>query len=357
MRIAIDVQSTVGQKTGIGLYAANLLDALRRVAPQHDYLALDWGRDAMRRMRLDRRLRWQQIEVPRRARAASAAILHVPGFDAPAWKPAPVVLTVHDLIGVLFPGNLPPVARFYWSRWLPFTVRWADRIITDSAHTRQDIVRLMGIPADRITVIPLGVEPAFRPIHDLATLAAIQQKYSLPAPFILFVSTLEPRKGVDTLIDAFGLLAGDLPHTLVIGGKRGWYTEGLFRQVTQLGLAQRVLFIDYVPDADLPALINLADVFVYPSRYEGFGLPPLEAMACGIPVVTTNAASLPEVVGDAALMIPPGDPSSLAAALRQALTDTELRSQLRDAGLRRAAQFTWDATARRTLQVYEEVCR
>jgi len=355
MKIALDTQSTIGRKTGIGVYTARLLDALRRVGPQHEYCEIAWGRDPP--MRLDRRLRWQQWELPRRARAVGAEVLHVPGFDAPWRKPCPVALTVHDLIGVLFPRNLPPVARFYWSRWLPHSIRWADRVIADSEHTRRDIVRLMGIPAERIVVIPLGVQPVFRPIHDATLLAALRQKYDLPPQIILYLGTLEPRKGLDTLVDAYAMLAGEGAHDLVIVGKRGWYSEGLFRQVTQLGLERRVHFTDYVPDEDVPGLLNLAEVFVFPSRYEGFGLPPLEAMACGTPVISSNAASLPEAVGEAGLLVPPDDAAALAGALHQILADGVLRDRLRDAGLRQAARFTWEATARRTLQVYQEMRR
>ncbi len=212
----------------------------------------------------------------------------------------------------------------------------------------------MGIPAERIAVIPLGVEPGFRPIHDETFLAALRHKYALPAQVILYVGTLEPRKGLDTLIAAFATLADGFPHDLVIAGKRGWYTEGLFRQVAQLGLGDRVHFTDYVPAEDLPGLLNLAEVFVFPSRYEGFGLPPLEAMACGVPVISSDAASLPEVVGDAGLLVSPGDPAALAAALRRVLLDAALRARLRVEGPERARLFTWDATARRTLQVYEQ---
>lgn len=353
MRIAFDAQSTLGRKTGIGLYTTNLLDALRRVAPHHEYVELNWN--VTHELRTDQRLRWQQVEIPRRARAAHADLLHVPGFDAPWRKPCPVVLTVHDLIGMLFPQNLPPVARFYWSRWLPWSVRWADRIIADSEHTRRDIVRLMHISPERIVVIPLGVNRVYRPIEDRTLLDGLRQKYALPSEVILYLGTLEPRKGLDTLVAAYATLVTKIPHALVIAGKRGWYTEALFQQVRQLGLETRVHFTDYIPDADMPGLFNLADVFVFPSRYEGFGLPPLEAMACGTPVIVSKASSLPEVVGEAGLQVPPDDSPVLAQAIQRLTTNATLRARLRTAGLARAASFTWEETARRTVQVYEEL--
>ncbi|MCU0521881.1 MAG: glycosyltransferase family 4 protein [Anaerolineae bacterium] len=308
-----------------------------------------------RELRTDQRLWWQQIALPRRVRAARTNILHVPGFDAPRWKPCPVVLTVHDLIGMLFPQNLPPVARFYWSRWLPLSVRWADRIIADSEHTRHDICRLMGIPHDRIAVIPLGVGPEFHPIDDPRLLDSTRTQYGLPDRFILYLGTLEPRKGIDTLIRSYGQMASDVEHDLVVAGKRGWYTEPLFALVRELELEGRVHFAGYVPDALLPALLSLADLFVFPSRYEGFGLPPLEAMACGTPVITSNASSLPEVVGGAGMMVPPDDVPALSAALSQALESCSLRDELINKGLARASQFTWEATAQRTLEVYQDL--
>lgn len=352
-RVAVDMQATVGRKTGIGIYATQLLAALRRLAPGLDLVELTWGRDLP--MRLDRRLRWQQVEVPRRARQSQAALLHIPGFDAPGWKPCPVVLTVHDLIGMLFPQNLPLAARFYWSRWLPWSVRWADAVIADSEQTRRDLVRLLRVPEERITVIPLGVEPVYRPQTDRAALERLRQRYALPPRFILYLGTLEPRKGLDTLLTAYAALTADWPHALVLAGKKGWYTDTLFTQVKQQGLEERVHFTDYIPDEELPGLYNLAEVFAFPSRYEGFGLPPLEAMACGVPVVSSNAASLPEVIGDAGLLVPPDDPGALAAALRRVLSDADLRADLQARGWRQAARFTWDETARRTLAFYRRV--
>jgi len=353
MRICIDTHAALGHKTGIGHYAISLLDALRRVAPEHEYVPIRGRREV--RMRLHRRLGWQQGCVPWYARRVRADLLHVPGFDAPRWRVCPIVLTVHDVIGLLFPANLPPISRFYWSRWLPRTVRWADRVITDSEHTRRDLIRMLGISPQRIDVVYLGVHQAFRPLEDRHRLSEVRHKYRLPPSIILYVGTLEPRKGLDTLIAAYAALASDIEHDLVIAGKSGWYTEPLFREIQAQGLTGRVHFTDYVADEDLPALYNAADLFVFPSRYEGFGLPPLEAMACGTPVVCSDASSLPEVVGDAALLVPPDDPDALAAVLHRVLGDRALQGTMRAMGLDRAGGFTWDKTARQTVEIYERL--
>ena len=353
MKIAIDMQSTLGHKTGIGIYASALYDYLQQTTPHHQIININWQRDIP--MRLDRRLRWQQIEAPRRARAVQANVLHIPGFDAPRWKPCPVVLTVHDLIGMLFPQNLPPVSRFYWSKWLPFSVRFADHVIADSAHTRDDIVRLLHIPPERITVIPLAAGPQYHPIESQTALKKTRQKYHLPDRFILFVSTLEPRKGIDTLLAALAQIAPHTKAALVITGKPGWYTERIFEQVEQLQLQSQVYFTGYVPDEDLPMLYSCATLLAFPSRYEGFGLTVLEAMACGTPVVCSNASSLPEVAGDAALLVPPDHPTALAQAIQQVVESDILRLQMRERGLQQAARFSWEQTAHQTLAVYDRL--
>jgi glycosyltransferase involved in cell wall biosynthesis len=353
MRIALDTQSTIGRATGIGQYTARLLAALRRVAPEHTYLEVAWGKEPA--MRLPNRLLWQQLLAPRQAQHLHADLLHAPGFDAPLWKPCPVVLTCHDLIGMLFPRNLPPVSRLYWAHWLPFSVRFADAIIADSHATERDIVRLLAVDPRRITVIPLGVDPYFRP-QEAAAIAQVRAAHRLPQSYILFVSTLEPRKGIDTLLDAFAAVHSQRPDlALVIAGKRGWYWQALLDRMAVLGIAAHVHLLDYVPAGDLAALYSGATAFVFPSRYEGFGLPVLEAMACGAPVITTNVASLPEVAGDAGLLTPPDDAATLAAAIEAVVGQPALQAELRARGVARAQQFSWDRTAAATLAVYARV--
>lgn len=351
MRVAIDTQSTLGRKTGIGQYTLRLAAAMRSAAPEHEFVELNLGRDIV--MRTDRRLRWQQIQLPRRARRAGAALLHVPGFDGPVHSAIPVVLTVHDLIGMLFPQNFPPVSRLYWSQWLPFTVRFARRIIADSECTRRDIVRLMHIPAERIQVIPLGVDSRFEPQGSEAIRKA-RKHFGLQAEYILYVGTLEPRKGVDTLIDAFVRMDEGHTHELVIAGKKGWYWEAVLNRIGPEAAA-RVRVLEYVPDEILPALYAGATAFALASRYEGFGLPVLEAMACGTPVVCANSSSLPEVAGDAARLVPADNPAALASALQEVMNDRTLADSLRHKGVERAREFTWEKTARATIGIYESL--
>lgn len=350
LRLALDLQAARSQRTGIGSYAVELAQALRQYEDV-TVLPVDWGHDPV--MNVLRRLQWQQWELPRRAKASGADLLHVTGFDAPWWQPLPTVVTVHDLIGKLFPQNLPLIARMYWQFWLPWSVRWASQIIADSACTQHDIMRLLGVPAARITVVPLGVDRGFVPQSD-AAIAEVRDRLGLPERMVLYVGTLEPRKGIDTLLDAWSTLAARFPDArLVLGGKRGWYVERLQAQTERLGLTQRVQWLDYVAAEDLPALYSAAEVFVFPSRYEGFGLPPLEAMACGTPVVSSDAAALPEVVGEAGLLVPPDAPDALARMIALVLGQPALQRELRQRGVQQANPFTWERTAALTRAVYE----
>lgn len=353
IRVGLDYQSTLGQPTGIGSYTASLARALQ-TQPDLTVVPLHWGRERV--MRVPRRLEWQQWGLPLRARRQAVDVLHVTGFDTPLWQPVPTVVTVHDLIGMLFPAHLPPVARWYWARWLPWTARRARHIITGSKAARRDLARLLGVPPDRVTVVPDGVDERYRPQPPDVT-AAARDRYALPAGrIVLYVGTVEPRKGVDTLLRAWARIAADLlDATLVIAGKEGWATAPLHDLERALGIERRVRWTGYVADADLPALYAAADVFVFASRYEGFGLPPLEAMASGVPVVASDASSLPEVVADAGVLVPPDDDEGFATAIRRVLEQPGLAADLRERGLRRARELTWTRTAAQTRAVYERV--
>ena len=353
MRIGIDTQSTYGSKTGIGHYSFQLLSALRQVASTQDFVEFHLQKDLP--MRTDQRLWWQQIALPFAAKSSRVDLLHVTGFDAPYWKPCPIVLTVHDLIGKLYPGYFPIVSRFYWSWWLPQSIRNANRIIAVSEHTKNDLLKFSDIQDEIVTVVYPGIDPTFRPFERVTSAKYFINKRQLPKRFILFVGTIEPRKGLDTLVTSFNKIASQTSYDMVICGKKGWYVEALEKQIYHLGLDQRIHFTGYIPDNELPLLYNLATLFVFPSRYEGFGLPPLEAMACGLPVICSNAASLPEVVGDASVLIQPDDPEMLAQTIMTLLEDKTLQNSLRSKGFRRASQFTWVKSARQILEIYEKV--
>ncbi|HQZ99771.1 MAG TPA: glycosyltransferase family 1 protein [Thermoflexales bacterium] len=354
MRVAIDTQSTIGRKTGIGYCAIETLSALRISYPEHQFIDLNLGRPIL--MRLHERLCWQQWLVPRKARKIEATLLHVPGFDAPVLRSLPTILTVHDLIGVLFKKNFPPISRFYWSTWLPFTIRFADLIIADSDATRRDITRLTNVSDERIRVVPLGVDRRFSPASQ-AQIQTCKKQLDLPDKFILYLGTLEPRKGVDTLIDAFSTSMLDEDVWLVLAGKQAWFWDKIQNRLDASPRSNRIKILGYIPDEFLPALYSAARVFVFPSRYEGFGLPVLEAMACGTPVICSNAASLPEVAGDAAVQISPDDVRGLADAITATVSNDQFAANLSAKGLSQAGKFTWKNTARGVMAAYKEVVK
>src|SRR5581483_7576294 len=266
----------------------------------------------------------------------------------------PVVLTVMDLIGVLYSENFPPASRFYWSRYLPYTLRAAKQIVTLSENTKREVMRLTRVPAERVHVVPPGIDARFQRISETAVLQETAARLQLPARYFLFVSTLEPRKGVDTLLNAYSKIAADVSEHLVIVGKRGWYFETLFAQVNQFKLQERVHFADYVSDQDLPAVYNLATAFVFPSRYEGFGLTPLEALACGTLVISSNAASLPEVIGDAGILLKPNDVNGFAEAMRSFASNEARRTEYNARGILRAKLFSWQRAAVEMETVYQK---
>ncbi len=294
--------------------------------------------------------------VPLDSLFGDADIFHATAHLLPRLRRVRSVFTLHDLAFLRYPETHLPVNRWFLTLMMPRFLRSADAIICVSQFTRDDAVRCYGLDDCRVTVIPEGVHPRFRPVQDPGILAAVRARYALPERFILFVSTIEPRKNLVTLWEAYRvMLTEGRTENLVVVGKRGWLGQATFARLRELGLEDRVVFPGYVADADLPAIYSLAECFCFPSLFEGFGLAPLEALASGCPVVCSNSSSLPEVCGDAALLVPPTDVQGLTSALRQLLDDPLLRDDLRARGLRQAARFTWRKTAERTLEVYRKV--
>lgn len=296
------------------------------------------------------RIAWEQAVQPGAARREKVDLLHEPAFVGPVMGTSPFVVTVHDLSFLLYPEAFRPFNRLYLRLVTNLSVRKARRVIAVSENTKQDLVRTYYLSPQKIDVIPNGLDECFRPLPK-DQVDEFRARQGLPERFLLFVGTLEPRKNVMGLIEAYAQLPKERPPLMLVGGK-GWLYDEVFALITARNLTQEVHFMGYVPAEDLPWWYNAAEAFVYPSLYEGFGLPPLEAMACGTPVITANASSLPEVVGQAALLVDPNDAQMLAQAMEQVLTDRELQDHLRAAGLTQARTFSWAQTARHTAQSY-----
>jgi glycosyltransferase involved in cell wall biosynthesis len=300
------------------------------------------------------RIAWEQFIQPIELSRAGVNLAHAMAFVAPLLAPCPTVVTIYDLSPFHFPEGFRAWNRIYLRSLIPISVRRARRVIAISQCTKADIVQQCGVSPDKIDVVYCGINESFRPIADLQAMAEFRRSRSLSERLILFVGTIEPRKNLVRLVQAYAALRRAVPDTppLVIAGDKGWLWQPVFAEVAKQGLSDHVLFPGYVDPEELPWWYNAAELLVYPSLYEGFGLPPLEAMACGTPVVTSNASSLTEVVGDAGLMIDPGDVTGLAEAMRQALRDPGLRESMRTKGLARAAPFSWLRAARETVAVY-----
>jgi glycosyltransferase involved in cell wall biosynthesis len=288
-------------------------------------------------------------------------VLFVPAHALPLVPPRRSVVTIHDLGFLHHPEAHTRIQRLYYRLFTRLSARRATHIIAISEATKRDLQRFYGTPAAKISVIYHGVSPFFQPIHDRAVIEPVLRHYGIRTPYLLFVSTVQPRKNVVRLIEAFAqvqrqLGPGNAP-LLVLAGKRGWLTDQIERRAAELGIAEQVMFAGYVADDHLPALLNGALAYVVPSLYEGFGMTVLEAQACGTPVLASNVSALPEVVGEAGLLVDPYDVAAIADGIMRLVTDAELRASLRERGLRQVAEWTWQRTARETLAVLERVGR
>ncbi|NLH09277.1 MAG: glycosyltransferase family 4 protein [Chloroflexi bacterium] len=369
-RIAIDYTSAVTQGGGIGRYTRELVRAVARQDGETDFrLFVAAGREAalpeppgpnfsycLAPLNAEWFARlWHRARLPLPIETWTGPIdlLHAPDFTLPpVRRGVRTLLTVHDLSFIRAPEAAAPGLRAYLNRVVPRSVQRADHILADSEATRRDLMELYGTPGEKISVLYSGVDEHFKPVRDAEALRRVRTKYGIgEAPYIFSLGTVQPRKNYARLAEALHRL--DRPDLkLVIAGGKGWLEDPLYAQIEALGLGDRVQFIGFAADEDLPALYSAAQVFAFPSLYEGFGLPPLEAMACGVPVVASRASSVPEVVGEAGVLIDPLDVDDLAGALARALADEALRAELTRRGLEQARRFSWAESARQLREHY-----
>ena len=368
MRIAIDAHSVGNKLGGNESYAKNLIEALAEIDKVNQYTIFVTKRAARERFSN----RWPNFQVrttpphtpfvripltlSAELRRNRVDVLHVQ-FTAPPFSPCPVVVSIHDLSFEHLPQTFKRRSRMQLRLTVRRSARNAAQVIALSEHARADLIATYNLQPEKVNVVPLAAPDAFAPVRDDNELQRVRQTYGIDRDYILSVGSIQPRKNLRRLIEAYYLLRqqqpeGKLPQ-LVLVGKNAWLYDETLQSLKDRDLGSIVL-TGYVPEADLPALYSGALCFIYPSYFEGFGLPPLEAMKCGAPVIVGNKTSLPEVVGDAALMIDPFDVGAIAAAIQRVITDSDFRSELRVKGMQRAKQFDWKETARRTLAVYEK---
>lgn len=368
MRIGIDAHMVGRRETGNESYIVGLVSGLSRVDEQHEYCVFTLDRPqplaGLNASRFEIQRIWPAnglvripVSMPLLARHQRLDLLHMT-YIAPPVCPCPTVVAVHDISFAHFPEFFSPQVQLVLSTLVPISLRRAAQVLTLSNHTKREITARYHIPEDRITVTHAAASRTYRPIPEVEARARLDGMYRIPDRFILAVGNIQPRKNLTRLVQAYARLRhrGDLPHKLVVVGQSSWHASPVFEAVERNGLSDEVVFTGYVPEADLCLLYNLAELFVYPSLYEGFGLPPLEAMACGTPTITSDTSSLPEVVGDAALMFDPYRVEDIASAIASVASDANLREKLSTRGLEQACQFSWEKTAERALASFEEAC-
>ncbi|HEX7530228.1 MAG TPA: glycosyltransferase family 1 protein [Pyrinomonadaceae bacterium] len=372
MHIAIDAHSVGAELGGNESYATNLIEALAEIDQTNLYTlyvtkpaAVERFADRWPNFKVKQTLpHTPLVRIPltlsRELRRNPVDVLHVQ-YTAPPFAPCPVVTTIHDLAFEHLPETFNRRSWMQLRLTVRRTARRAAQIITVSEYSRSDISRTYGIPPDRITVTPEAASPNLLPVTNETELRRIRESYGIQQNYILSLCSIQPRKNLVRLIEAYSCLRGVRPKVklpqLVLAGKRGWLDSETFRAAEQNALGKDILFTGYVPERDLAGLYSGAACFVYPSYFEGFGLPVVEAMQCGVPVIAGNRTSLPEVVGEAGLLFDPFDTQALINALTQVIEDAEFRGVLRAKGLERAKQFSWRTTAKLTLDAYQRAAK
>ena len=352
MKIGVDYSSVILQKTGIGSFTARLVEAMRRQSNGVEF-HLYQPKNA-RDLNTPQRIFWEAVLLPQKASKDRVDVLYSPGFSPPALGSFSKIVTVHDLIGLIYPGNVGAVSRFYWSRWLPHNIKKADRLVASSESTRRDIVRFLGIPEKRVTVVLPAASPSFRRLENQDFVKEVMARYNVRTPYFISVGTLEPRKNLLRLLRAFErLCAKPRDISLVIAGKPGGVQREIERFVAEKSLAERVKILGYVSDEELVAFYNAAVGFVMISLYEGFGLPALEAMSCGLTGVVSNNSSLPEVVGNTALQVNPEDVDAITEGLETLVRDSSFRVKLSACAHERSKTFSIEKTAGEMLKIFK----
>jgi glycosyltransferase involved in cell wall biosynthesis len=367
MRIAIDARCLTGAYTGDRTYWLGLLRGLCALPHEHEILLYthvpiiepNLPDDSRMRQRVipAQNLRWWSWRVfPDAANADEADVAHVQ-YTVPTRLRMPVVTTVHDISFRLMPSCFPLKHRLLLNLSVPVSMRRAAKVITVSESSRRDILRVYRLPAEKVVAIANAVDERLQPVEPAQAAETLRLHYGIVHPFVLMVGVLQPRKNLPLAVQAFAqaVLPAGLPHRLVVVGKSGWGADALRRAIDRWGTSQRTLLTGYVPDEHLPHFYSAADALMYPSLYEGFGLPPLEAMQCGCPVLASDIPVMREVVGDAGMLLSPTDPVAWAQGLHAVLTNEWARQQMRERGFQQATRFSWLESARRTLEVYEAV--
>jgi glycosyltransferase involved in cell wall biosynthesis len=369
MRIGIEANSYYKNTAGTGVYARAVVDHLKEKYRDHEIILYSNTRkssmDLSRKSLLGRigngiyNIIWMQIILPVKLYREKIDVMFCPAYLAPLLAPCPVIVTIHDTAFVKYPETCDTLFKVYLKALLPLVIKRAKKILTVSVSAKEEIVGLLNAPENKVKSIYNGCGSKYRVINDDNRIREIKDRYGLPAHYILNVGTLEPRKNLEMLIEAYKevKMQKGVEQKLVLTGSRGWYYENIMARINESGLQNDVIFSGFVAEEDMPCLYNGADLFVYPSLYEGFGIPVVEAMACGCPVITSNCSSLPEVAGDAAILVDPRDSSAIASAIWQALSDEKSRDVLRSKGIEQAKKFTWEKTVQEVWEGISETVR
>jgi glycosyltransferase involved in cell wall biosynthesis len=374
MKVAIDVRTILSNRSGVGNYVLHLIQNLKKVDPEsiYYYLSLKKNLPFLGSFASEQNPLltvfsheshplgdfWEHFVLPVRLMKKGIDIFHGPASLIPFRKDHyRVVVTIHDLVAFLFPETIPLKYGAYMRYLLRHAVKRANRIISVSYHTRQDLIDILKVPSEKITVIHEAPSPIFRPYDPMEVKTFLKERYGIQKKYIYHLGNIEPRKNLIVLLEAFTRVCRELgPEVqLVVSGQKGWLIRSLSQFLKNYPNRDQVLFTGYVPVEELPFFMNGAELFVFPSLYEGFGLPVLEAMSCGTPVISSNRSSIPEIIGSAGILIDPTDTRELADRIIFLLGSRKERERLSLSGKEQAAGFSWEEAARRTLDVYRSV--